>query len=271
MVIPYFVESLIPKKKCYMPSLSYPEPDRYFLKESEYTGIHPRYYDPAQFSWVSDLEANYSAILTEIGALIDGGEDMPPNLNPPYLSAPDAWRNFYFFNFRWYNHKNCLRYPKTYAIIQSIPNISFAGITVLEPHSRVLPHIGETNAIIRCHLGLQIPGQYMDCGIEVGGEKRGYKEGRLLMFSDAHLHTTWNDTDERRFMLIVDVIHPDFAHKGGWVCANSLAALTIKYIDERVSVIKTLPNIVLTIWLRTLAWGWYLFLPVQKRLRWFYH
>ncbi len=251
-------------------TLHYGEPDRYFLKESSYDGVHPHYYDPAEFPWVPALEAHYRTIVQEISGLVDGSEDMPPNLNPPYLSSPDAWRNFYFFNFRWYNHRNCLKYPQTYAILQSIPNISFAGITVLEPHSKVLPHIGETNAIIRCHLGLQIPGQYMDCGIEVGGEKRGYHQGQLLMFSDAHMHTTWNDTGERRFMLILDVIHPDFVQKGDWVCANSLAALTIKYIDERIPVIKILPDLILSIWLRMLAVVWCFFLPLQKRFRWFY-
>lgn len=246
------------------------EPDRYFLKEARYDGTHPRYYDPAAFPWVPMLESRYTEIIEEISGLTSGHEAMPPNLNPPYLSAPDAWRNFYFFNFRWYNHKNCLKYPKTFALLQTIPHISFAGITVLEPHSRVLPHIGETNAIIRCHLGLQIPGQYLDCGIQVDDEKRGYHTGRLLMFSDAHMHTTWNDTDQRRFLLILDVIHPDFVKKGNWVCAQSLGALTIKYIDEKIPVISFLPSPVLTACLKVLALAWYLFLPVQKRFAVFY-
>jgi len=246
------------------------EPDRYFLKETRYEGTHPKYYDPDKFSWVKDLEANYKSIVDEIEGLIAGGEEMPPNLNPPYLSSPDAWRNFYFFNFRWYNHKNCLKYPKTFALIQSIPNVSFAGITVLEPHSKVLPHIGETNAIIRCHLGLRIPGQYLDCGIQVDDEQRGYYEGKMLMFSDAHMHTTWNNTEERRFMLILDVIQPQFADRGDWVCACSLAALTIKYFDERISLIKPLPDFILTVMLNAFAAVWFLFLPIQKRFRWFY-
>lgn len=252
------------------PSALLTEPDRYFLKETRYEGTHPKYYDPDKFPWVKELEANYKSIVEEIDGLIAGGEDMPPNLNPPYLSSPDAWRNFYFFNFRWYNHKNCLKYPRTFALIQSIPNVSFAGITVLEPHSKVLPHIGETNAIIRCHLGLKIPGQYMDCGIQVDDERRGYHEGKMLMFSDAHMHTTWNNTDERRFMLILDVIQPQFADKGNWVCASSLAALTIKYLDERISLIKPLPNFILAILLNIFAVVWFLFLPIQKRFRWFY-
>lgn len=246
------------------------EPDYYFLKETQYKGIHPNYFNPEAFDWVKELEASFPVILNEVAGLIYGKEEMPPNLNPPYLSAPDAWRNFYFMNFRWYNHANCIKFPQTFALLKRIPHLSFAGITVLEPRGKVLPHIGETNAIIRCHLGLKIPGNYMDCGIEVNGEQRGYEEGKLLMFSDAHFHTTWNNTDERRFLLILDVVQPQFAHKSNWVCANSLAALTIKFVDEKIKLIEPLPNSLLQVLLKCIAFVWWVYLPIQKRMRWFY-
>lgn len=241
------------------------ERDQYFLKETKYIGAHPNYFNPDDFPWVKNLESQMDGIMNEVGGLIYGKEEMPPNLNPPYLSSTDAWKNFYFMNFRWYNHSNCKKYSKTFALLQAIPNISFAGITVLEPHGKVLPHIGETNATIRCHLGLKIPGNYLDCGIRVNGENRGLQEGKLLMFSDAHFHTTWNNTDERRFVLILDIVQPQFAHKANWVCANSLAALTIKYLDERIKIINPLPNFVLQIMLKTLAVMWFLYLPIQKQ------
>ena len=246
------------------------EPDLYFLKENAYSGLHPNFFNSDDFSWVKELEKNYPQIIAEIEGLMEGKEEMPPNINPPYLSQPDAWRNFYFFNFRWYNHKNCLRYPKTFALIKAIPNVSFAGITVLKPHSKVLPHIGETNAIIRCHLGLKIPGKYLDCGIKVNGEDRGYHEGKILMFSDAHIHTTWNNTNEKRFLLIIDIIQPQFAHKGNWVCANALAALTLKFVDEKIPIIKLFPNFILSTMRTLLASGWYVYLPIQKQFVRFY-
>ncbi len=245
------------------------EPDIYFLKEDTYAGLHPNFFNPDDFAWVKILESKYEQILNEIGGLIYGKEEMPANLNPPYLSSPDAWRNFYFSNFRWYNHPNCKKYPVTFSILNEIPNFSFAGITVLEPHSKVLPHIGETNATIRCHFALKIPGNYLDCGIEVNGEKRGYEEGKVLMFSDAHFHTTWNNTDERRFVIVFDVVQNQFAYKSNWVCASSLAALTVKYIDEKVKIIKPLPNMLLQLIHKSLAVAWYFYLPIQKQFRLF--
>lgn len=246
------------------------EPDIYFLKETSYGGIHPNYYNPDDFQWVKNLEEKYDEILSELGGLIEGKDEMPYNLNPPYLSSPGVWRNLYFMNFRWYNHKNCLKYPRTFAILKSIPNLSFAGITVLEPHSKVLPHIGETNAIIRCHYGLKVPGKYLDCGIMVNGEKRGQQNGKLLMFSDAHLHSAWNNTDDRRFVLVLDVVQEQFAHKSNWVCANALGALTIKFFDEKIPIIKHFPHPMLHVLHKSFAVGWWLYLPIQKQFRYFY-
>ena len=173
-------------------------------------------------------------------------------------------------NFRWYNHINCLKFPKTFSILQQIPNLSLAGITVLEPHSKVLPHIGETNAIIRCHFGLKVPGKNMDCGISVNGEARSLQNGKLLMFSDAHYHNTWNNTDERRFILVLDIIQPQFVYMSSWVCSNSLATLTLKYIDERIKIIAIFPNWFLQLLLKPIAVFWFFYLPLQKQFRWFY-
>ncbi|GIV34509.1 MAG: hypothetical protein KatS3mg031_2044 [Chitinophagales bacterium] len=246
------------------------EPDYYFLKEKSYNGQHPPYFNTADFPWVKELEVKYPEIINEVGGLLYGTEEMPTNLNPPYLSSPDAWRNLYFMNFRWINHKNCLRFPKTFSILRQIPNLSFAGITVLEPRSRVLPHIGETNAIIRCHLGLRVPGKDMDCGIRVNGEPRSHQEGKVLMFSDAHFHETWNNTDERRFILVFDVIQDQFAHKADWVCAKALGALTIKYMDARIPLINALPEWALRMLLLFFAVLWRIYLPVNRHMGIFY-
>jgi hypothetical protein len=61
-----------------------------------------------------------------------------------------------------------------------------------------------------------------------------------------------------------------FAHKANWVCACSLSALTIKYIDERIKIIKPLPAFLLSALHLTFSVAWFLFLPLQKQFKWFY-
>ena len=131
----------------------------------------------------------------------------------------------------WQYHNNCRRFPKTYALLKSIPNLTFAEFTVLEPHSRVLPHIGETNTTIRGHLGISIPAKLPHADIRVGNEERIWEEGKVVIFSDCHRHTVWNDTNERRFVLVFDITRKEFASRKYWVNAQSLAALKIKFID----------------------------------------
>ena len=45
--------------------------------------------------------------------------------------------------------------------------------------------------------------------IRVGDEVRTWVEGRCLLFDDSFEHEVWNDADEERLVLIVDVWHPD--------------------------------------------------------------
>lgn len=199
------------------------EPAEYFLLEESYKGSHCFFCSSEKYPSIKELEANTEIIKAEIRALLSGNEKIDATvLNPPYLSSPTAWKNFYFYNFGWKRHKNCDRFPKTHAILKSIPNLTFAGITVLEPHSTILPHNGETNAVIRCHLGLKIPAPYPICGLRVGTEEHGWEEGKVLMFSDAHLHSAWNNSSEQRFVLVFDIVRDEFASQKQIVCANVL-------------------------------------------------
>ncbi len=244
------------------------EEQLYFLIEEPYKGIHAFFYNSKDFPAIQQLENNWLIIRNEIIELLTNEEEIDVvNLNPPYLSSPDAWKNLYFFNFGWQKHKNCVRYPKTYALLKSIPDLIFGGITVLEPRSKVLPHNGETNTTIRCHLGLKIPAPYPVCGVRVGAEEHGWEEGKVLMFSDAHYHNVWNDSDERRFVLVFDIVRPEYAHEKQLVCAKSLGALSLKFFYGKNPGLKKLPMPIIKTAHFFFTAFWYLYLPLQNRFR----
>lgn len=244
------------------------EQQQYFLIEEPYEGGHDFFYDSKNFQHIRNLEENWHVIREEVLGLLTGTHEIDVvNINPPYLSSPGAWKNLYFYNFGWKKHKNCERYPKTHALLKSIPNMIFAGITVLEARSKVLPHNGETNTTIRCHLGLRIPAPYPVCGVRVGTEEHGWEEGKVIMFSDAHLHTTWNNSDERRFVLVFDIVRPEYSNDSKLVCAKSLAALSLKYFYGINPYLKKLPISVIKVTHRMFTVFWRLYLPVQNRFR----
>lgn len=73
------------------------------------------------------------------------------------------------------------------------------------PGTTLTPHCSWDGFRMRLHLGLRIP---EGCGIRVGSESRQWERGRVLAFHDSFEHETWNRSQERRVVLIVDCWHP---------------------------------------------------------------
>lgn len=47
-----------------------------------------------------------------------------------------------------------------------------------------------------------------ECGIRVGNETASFQEGVVLMFDDTYEHEVWNNTDETRVVLFLDITRP---------------------------------------------------------------
>jgi hypothetical protein len=116
-------------------------------------------------------------------------------------------------------------FPRTWELLRDIPGITAASLNLLEPNTTIKPHVGNTNAIIRCHLGLRVPAPAPRCAFRVGEETRSWEDGRFLLFCDAHRHTAWNNTEEKRYILVVDVMRPEFAARRAATSARVLAGI----------------------------------------------
>ncbi|GIV34510.1 MAG: hypothetical protein KatS3mg031_2045 [Chitinophagales bacterium] len=246
----------------------YGEPPIFLLKENFYAGKHPCFYNPETFPWVKEVEQQWEVIREEIMEYLRAGKNIEglSSYTPPDLSQPTAWKNLYFMNFLWIQYKNCRKFPKTWNILRKIPGVTFAAIGILEPHSRILPHYGDTNINLRCHMGIQIPANYPVCGIQVGSEARGWEEGKVLMFSDCHRHTTWNDSDERRIIVGFDVIKEGYETQRTWLCAQFLGAQTLRFIDSYIPFLEKTPLSVLKPLHKLFSALWFVYLPIQARV-----
>lgn len=228
----------------------------------------PEFFDNKELACVEILEKNWHIIRDEFSSYIDGKKELgQSSVNPPYLSDKGAWQNVYFWNFLWQKHANCKRFPKTYALLKSIPNLTFAEVTCLKANSKILPHIGETNVTMRGHLGLKIPKTLPEMGIQVGKQSKGWEEGKVILFSDAQRHHVWNDSNESRFVLVFDVLQDHYATKKYWMCAQALSSLTIKMSDEHIPFFKHLPKPLLFTFHYLFSALWRIYLPVQNKLR----
>ena len=106
------------------------------------------------------------------------------------------------------NARHC---PRTLEAISHMDQPDVAGaspnamFSMLAPRTRIPPHTGVANTRVVCHLPLIVPGK---CGFRVGETTREWNVGEAFVFDDTIEHEAWNDSDELRVVLIIDLWAP---------------------------------------------------------------
>ncbi|CAK0835149.1 unnamed protein product [Prorocentrum cordatum] len=85
-----------------------------------------------------------------------------------------------------------------------------AGWYVLRAGARLRAHAGPTNERLTCHLTLGGRG----ARFTVGGVQREWLPGRALCFDDSFVHEAVHGGEDDRYVLLVDVPHPDLGALG---------------------------------------------------------
>ena len=156
--------------------------------------------DAAGYPFVRILERNAPAIRKELEQLL---------VSDPFVPWPErqlynaGWEVFGFILFRKRITENCARCPHTVSVLEQVPDVTTAGFSRLANRTRIRPHTGFTDKVLRCHLGLIVPPA---CGIRVGTETRRWKESRCLIFDDTLEHEAWNDSESDRIVLLIDFL-----------------------------------------------------------------
>lgn len=175
------------------------------------------WHDPADFDVPALIEASADSIREELLGLLDGGSFVPYR---PDLALQGEWTTYMLWSFGQPFRENLARCPRTAALLDSLPVAHTAGLTyfsALAPGTRVAPHCGPTNTRLRCHLGIVVPS---GCGIRVGSTTRSWEESRCIVFDDSFEHEVWNESDRHRYVLILDVWHPDLTETEVWALSE---------------------------------------------------
>ena len=171
------------------------------------------FYRPSDFAWVAPVEANWKAIRAELDAVLAHRDALPNfqdiSTDQYTLTDDDRWKTYFFYGYGFRSDANCARCPETTRLIEAIPGMETAMFSILAPGKRIPPHTGPYKGVLRYHLGLVVPDVPVEqVGIRVGGETAGWSEGASLVFDDSYQHEAWNDTDETRVVLFLDVVRP---------------------------------------------------------------
>jgi beta-hydroxylase len=181
------------------------------VARSSLVGDQPTY-DPDQFGWIADLEANSGEIRRELEAILAHREAIPPlaSISPDHrkIAPPGKWKSFFLHGYGYKVEENCARCPVTTRLIERIPGLNSAFFSILEPGAHIPRHRGVTKAILTAHLGLIIPARRKACRMQVVDEILHWQEGRALVFDDTFHHEVWNDSDALRAVLLIQFRRP---------------------------------------------------------------
>jgi aspartyl/asparaginyl beta-hydroxylase (cupin superfamily) len=233
----------------------------YYRTDGPYAGGAPYFYDVEQFPAASKVRQHWQMIREEYEDNCRRGTDGVADVFNPTGPRIPGWKSVNFQTYLWRYHRARRSFPATVALLESIPDLTSAFINLLEPHSAIPPHDGDSQAIVRFHMGLDVPPG--DCGLRVGPERRQCSNGNVLAFCDAHNHEAWNATDRTRVVFIFDVMRPEYAQQKRTICANALAAAAVVWMETR-SGIRPLPGPLRAGLRQSLALGFALLLPLQR-------
>ncbi len=242
---------------------------RFFYSESEiYDSSDPVFYDADAIPEVREILASYDIIREEVSGYVDDTFAIKPlNPNPPPMNGSRMWQNVYFKNYMLAYRAGRKHFPRTYELFADRDDITLAGIVSLAPGGKLLSHCGETNALIRCHLGLKIPGTLPDLGLKVNGHSVCWEEGKVIAFNDAYQHEVWNRTDGTRHVLAFDVVRPEFRQRRNEICARSLGIQAMQWVVKTLRLEGRVPRSLQHLIAQPFTWGFRAWLELSSRWR----
>lgn len=184
-----------------------------------------QFFEPADFPWVSAIEAAADDIRSELKGLLATGLDgfrpyirtdaNRPRLDDSPLADNKDWSAFFLCENGERFEEAIAQCPVTWQAVQAaplpqIPQSPTVMFSLLRAGARIAPHTGTHNTRLVCHLPLIVP---PDCRFRVGNETREWEEGKILIFDDSIEHEAWNDSDQDRVVLIFDIWRPELSER----------------------------------------------------------
>ncbi len=165
-----------------------------------------------RFPWIAEIEANWETIRDELERVLDDRDALPNfqdiSKDQLEITDDDRWKTFFLYGYGFEAKLGVEMCPRTAELMRRIPGMTTAMFSILSPRKHILDHRGPYKGVLRYHLGLIVPRDAQACRIRVGKDFRHWVEGGSMIFDDTYNHEVWNDTDETRVVLFVDVLRP---------------------------------------------------------------
>ncbi len=170
--------------------------------------------DKSYFPWIPLLERHWEAIRDE--ALRIRTEDIPSlgdiSFDHGRIAADRRWKSFFLKGYGYRMGNNCDRAPITTSLIEKVPGLVTACFSVMEAGGHIPRHWGMTKGMLTYHLALKVPEEREKCRINIEGADElhvvPWENGKSFLIEDMYNHEIWNDTEEDRYILLIQIKRP---------------------------------------------------------------
>jgi aspartyl/asparaginyl beta-hydroxylase (cupin superfamily) len=212
-----------------------------FFDRSIYNGPENAFSNKHEIEELRILEDNFEDIRKEFHIFLSVQNKFTTYFNKTTVSKTTSWKTLSLL----YWNKPYIKNQKDLAIlnklIKKIPGCVSCSLSLLEPNSQIKPHCGDTNAIWRIHLPLIIPGTLPEVGLKVAGQSISWEEGKIIAFCDAHEHEAWNFSNKERYIIIIDIIKPNYREKTNHICSVVLSSIALQKLAEKINWLYKVP------------------------------
>jgi aspartyl/asparaginyl beta-hydroxylase (cupin superfamily) len=214
--------------------------------EFHYPGVPEiEFHDRLDFPQLELLEAATHDIREEFDALLRAeAAEMVPYIQYPEhvplaqwkeLNNSREWTAVHLLHNGERVEANAQHCPKTLDVLTNMDQPQIRGgspnamFSLLAPRTRIPPHTGVANTRLVCHLPLIVPA---GCGFRVGGSTREWRVGEAFVFDDTIEHEAWNDSDELRVVLIIDLWQPSLSAEERKAITAVIEAAGVSFAGE---------------------------------------
>lgn len=181
------------------------------------------FYSTNDFPKLKLLEENADVVRKELENVIKDFES--PGILFPIEDLQENWKNFWLMSGDSWHPENIKKCPNTFNILNKIGVKREVLFALLKPGSKIDPHKGTGNYVIRCQLPLLNIPNNSSSGIQCGpgphqGQKKFHMKDKLIIFDDSNWHSAWNRSNLNRIVLIFDVINPSITEEKYQSCVN---------------------------------------------------
>ncbi|GAB0495266.1 hypothetical protein MMPV_006565 [Pyropia vietnamensis] len=162
--------------------------------------------------WAAGLEAHWADVREELEAALEGDQvEWAAACREEATSYGPQWSTLVLQDRIWHAG-NVARFPKTVALltgcVDGVPPVPTVEVFFArqEPDSGIATHTDGCNFILTSHLALMAEPD--KAYIDVGGERRYWEEGKVMVFDTSYVHSTMNTSKHSRYVLLLRIWHP---------------------------------------------------------------